>query len=285
MNKMFKNLYNIFFKESVNADSMKKHSNDPIWVDNNWDKLVDIDDFDFIIKTYFLQMPNIEMLNILLKHNYNFNDFCKRILLRRYGGGYGGGLSYEIFKWLINNNLVKSDNREYFDMCNNLLYNMDLIAFEKFIYAFEAGFPCSNNCIVKVSNVEVAEKFWQYMNNSRNINFRYTIGNITDLKFLKDYIDWIKLHGINDNFGLETSLMAVARFIGIPGLEILLSNGYLKSRLFTSKDINFDIKNWLIEHGFTEMSSTMSIDNLIYNTTPIVNNVSDNISVATEKII
>ena len=168
-------------------------------------------------------------------------------------------------------------------MCNKLLYEADLLSFNKFVYAFEAGFPCSANCIIFVSNIEVAEKIWQYFNNSRNINFGYTIGVITNLQFLKDYINWIKSHGINDDWGLETSWMFVAKFIGISGLEILLSNGYLKSKIFTSTEMDSNVKNWLISHGFTER--TISFENLIYNTAPIIDNVSDSISVTTEKII
>ncbi len=288
---MFGNIYNKFFKEKINDVSAKRHCEDPQWFDDNWNELVEYFNthttiyisFDYFVQKYLLQTPDIEMLNVLLKHNYNLDSFCERIRIQRNRIFSYGVLSYEVFKWLINNNLVRSDDIKYFDICNKLLYDADLTAFNKFVYAFEFGFPCSDKLIVYVSNVEVAEKIWQYANNSRNINFKYTIGTKIDLQFLKDYIEWIKLHGINDDMGLTSIMPTVARFIGIAGLEVLLLNGYLKPTFLNSTGMNLDVKNWLFSHGFNEFPT--QVENLIYNTNPIINNIPDNISVATEKII
>ncbi len=136
-------------------------------------------------------------------------------------------------------------------MCDRLLHNANLVSFEKFKYAFEAGFPFTNNLLIHVSNIEAAEQIWHYTNNSGKVNFRYTIGNTLYLEFLSDYIKWIKIHEIKD-IKLYSIWIAVAILLGIPGLEILLTNGYLIPQSFASIEMEIDsnVKNWLFEHEF-----------------------------------
>ncbi len=86
------NIYNKFyykiFKEKINVTSAEEHHNDSEWIDNNWDKLVEYfkkgvsiyRNFNHFIKIYLLISPDIKMLDILLKHDYNFDEFCERAL-------------------------------------------------------------------------------------------------------------------------------------------------------------------------------------------------------------
>lgn len=220
------------------------------------------------------------MLNILLNHGFNFdvkfgNNFCcKR-----------SALSFEIFKWVIDNNIITDEQLKMSLICDDLLREANELSFHKFKYAFENGFSFKITTFFCISNINVAEEIWQYLNNSRNIDVKYTIGyslSDKDFNFLKDYIQWINLHGIRD---LELYLLSdkIALKFGVQGLELLKLNGYMNPYFpFSFEKLNTQVKDWLMRNGFVEKIITQ--EKFIYHTQPIINSVSDTSSVKTELI-
>jgi hypothetical protein len=283
---MFKKFYKSIFAEKINDISLERHKNDPEWLDIHYDELKSFNEENFsnLIKFTLLRDPNILMLNILLKHNFDFTktNFCNIMVITR-----KTSITLDIFKWIIDNKIIKKDDKGYFDLCKYLLMGADQISFDKFKYAFEEGFPFSNYGYIAVSNINVAEQIYQYTNNSRDINLRYTIDsslNLNDksLDFLKDYIEWLKLHAIEDIF-ISSLWRIVAKSFGISGLEILKDNGYLIPTIYADlKGISNDVKDYLIFNGFENRNIE---NNVIYHVKPIIDSISDTNSVAKEMII
>jgi len=278
---MFSNLYKSIFKERINEFTALNHLHDPEWFDTNWDKLLasfyNNTDFRNFIECNLLMNPEIEMLNVLIKHEFSFlgtilvSDY--RISMK-YSTYF---INLEVFKLIIDNKRIFKDE----DLCKILLTEADQMSFEKFKYAFEAGFPFSIECPITITDIKVAEQIWQYLNNSRNIEVKYTIGNnIFNITFLKDYIEWIKLHKIEDSLLFFISI-SVAKTLGIPGLRLLLQNGYIKKALsFDSKNYSQEVVDWLLLHGFQEIHYNRK---KIYHTKEIMDLVEDEVN--TEKII
>lgn len=295
---VFSRLYKIIFKEKINDITAELHNNDPEWFDNHYDELkiwckkfnrgIDDEYFYIIIQSILLKEPSIPMLDILLKHNFDFSrsKLCNItfIKLKEKNARISNHImKLDIFKWVIDNKIINENDRN--NLCNTLLREADQLSFDKFKYAFEAGFPCTTEYGILISDINIAEQIYQYANNARNINFRYTIGfTIIDkpLSFLKDYIEWIKKYGIEDKI-LNVLYLEIGKFFGIPGLELLKSNGYIKPKYLEFKGIDNNIKSWLISNGFREIIHENI--HVIYHTPEMTITISDNISVITENII
>lgn len=285
---MFTRLYKSIFREKIDDISAKLHINDPEWFDINWDELViwfnNNNDFQNFIEFYLLNEPNVLILNVLLKHDFDFKttNFYHKIRLN----GKEENISLEVFKWIIDNKIIKKDDNNFSDFCKGLLREADQLSFDKFKYAFEEGFPVSTEYSITISNINIAEQIWQYANNSRNIKFRYNIPLLVrklTLEFLREYIEWLKLHGTEDKV-LGSLWEQVARKFGINGLQLFKENGYLLPRPHNFKDFTPEIKNYLLSNGFWEVNE-LSDGEIVYHTQPIINQINDVNSVATEKII
>uniref|UniRef100_A0A6C0AEJ5 Uncharacterized protein n=1 Tax=viral metagenome TaxID=1070528 RepID=A0A6C0AEJ5_9ZZZZ len=246
---MFSDLYKSMFKERINEFTALDHLHDPEWFDINWDTLVIYfikeKDFRSFIKYNLLRNPEVKMLDVLFKHKFSFLD-------TRLVNLWTKDINLEVFKWIIDNKIFLEEDLKNKQICNRLLNQGNQISFDKFKYAFESGFPFFVEYSITISDIEVAEQIWQYLN-SRNIQAKYTLGlNIRDLTFLKNYIEWIKSHGIEE-FSLFLMVDSVAKNIGVSGLELLLENGYIrKGQLFELKKFSQEVVNWLLCHDFQE---------------------------------
>jgi hypothetical protein len=172
------------------------------------------------------------MLYVLLMHNFDFTKtkLCNIIAIT---SKLNNIISLDIFKWIIINNLINPfDN--YSELYQLLLREVDQVSFDKFKYAFETDFPISIEYHIIISNINVVEQLYQYANNSRNIDFKYTIGlkssfNNRTLDFLRDYIEWIKLYEIEDNL-ISSLWNGIAKKFGIVGLQLIKENRYLRPK-------------------------------------------------------
>lgn len=278
---VFSRIFKRFFGERIDEISAEKHRNDPAWFDTHWDELVesfdDEDDFKYFIRRQFtvLSLPTVEMLEVFHKHNLNIHSLD---LVSRF---YLTGLSIDLFKWLIDHEIIKKENN--LDLCNYLLNVGDKISFEKFKYAFEVGFPFDIKQKIFVKDISVADEIWEYANNSRGLDFKYSL-NLQRRKpdFLLDYIEWVHRRNIDEDsiplFNYRLPEM------NIPILETLLRYGYLQRRHFDGKNVSPEVRNWLIAHGFTEYFEPEYERNLVYHSPPVPDIIPDNISVMTEKI-
>lgn len=285
---MLASIFKTIFGERINDVSAVRHCNDPEWYDIHWGKLVtyfsDNVDFRNFIDQNLLNVPNVDMLNVLLKHNF---DFANTIFIKKIKSHVmQERISLEVFQWIVDNQIIKKDDDSCSKFCNHLLREADQISFDKFKYAFEAGFPFSIEYPIVLRNINVAEQIWQYANNSRDINVRYTIGVLTreiTYDFLREYLEWLKLHGTGDII-LKHSWKEVSAKFGIRGLELLRENGYLVPSGFFPEGISAEVKNYLLANGFSDIEDLYQ-EVLVYHTKPMVNKVNDSNSVRTVKII
>jgi len=167
-------------------------------------------------------------------------------------------IDLEIFKWFVDNKIIHKDDENSPELCVKFLQNGDLISFEKFKYIFELGFPCSLKFPIKISDIQVAEKILDYAN-EKKIPFEYTINfskQILTIDFLKDYIDWTKKHSIKDKYFPSLYYLC---FLGTPGLDILLENGYISPNQISFETFTEEVKQWLLEHGFTEFGKEKEV--------------------------
>lgn len=279
---MLSYLRNTIFREKINEDSAKQHLNDPEWFDTHWDELVEsfgnLINFNAFIACRYTMMRNelsIEMLEVFLRHGLSFKDtnLSKEYLWMTF--------DFNKFKWFIDHQIIENNNNNNM-LCNKLLSKGDRVSFEKFKYAFEAGFPFDIQIPIIVKDVFLADEIWEYANNSRQLEFQYTLPShyIDPLK-LTQYIEWIRRRNIDDSlelFGLNIFKL------DIPALEVLWRYGYIIPSDF-SGNIKPEVKNWLIAHGFTErIIPERPLNTMVYYNTPIQDNIPDNISVATDVI-
>lgn len=235
-----------FFTE----DYIKKNVAELKWLKENYNNVKNYFNNELYFKNFIydnlLKNPEIEILDVLYDNNFNFSgtNFFEDICCRRKSH------QFEIFKWVIDNKLIKEKYLKNISICNSLLREADNLSFMKFVYAFENGFNFELEEII-VFDIYIIEEIYQYMSNN-GYNLKYTIGRsltCKDVIFLRSYLNWLEFHNMKDSNVIMLTEEIGVKF-GIEGLEIIKEKGFLIPRKINMNKMKNETKNWLIENEF-----------------------------------
>jgi len=261
---MFTIIYNTLFAEKINNISCERHIDDPLWINTNWDKLMiyfdnNMTEFDKIVSRYLLinTINTVALLTVLHNRGYNIKKHVKKY---KYSNN-----SAEVNNWLIDNKLMPIDICDIILSQSSTCTNID-DNFTKFKYAFEHEYTLDLQPSIIVTNIMVADNYWQYLVNDRNIDVKFYC-DISTIEFLREYMDWTSLRGINDIMLPHKWQIAALKF-GMAGINLYIEKGCMPLPgiyPFNKIDLtrfNPSVNVWARAWGYDQITTLNRIKNL-----------------------